>query len=181
MVSSSTDDADSNQAEDDVKESDNFKAVLRGKTLTITPGKRCKIGDRDHPVTDDVYGTARYDRYSLAHQLLMCCMDGLSLGADTIICTYGLSERGRELNDNDYSVWQRAGDEAGFTWGRLSQEMCPYANREDRPLARRVIACISNLHRENTIKPLEEVPIEVADAVPGVGTDVHGDGDDNPW
>jgi hypothetical protein len=62
-----------------MKESDNFKAVLKGKTLTITPGKRYKIGDRDHPVTDDGYGESRYDRYSLAHQLLMCCMDGLPL------------------------------------------------------------------------------------------------------
>ena len=57
-----------------MKESDNFKAVLKGKTLTITPGRRYKIGDRDHLVTDDSYGTSRYDRYLLAHQLLMCCM-----------------------------------------------------------------------------------------------------------
>ena len=159
-----------------MREADNFKAVLRGKTLTITPGKRYKIGDRDHPVTDDGYSSSG-DRYKLAHQLLMCCMDGLSLGADTIICGYGLSGRDRKLNNDDYSIWQRAGDEAGFTWSGSSQEMCPHANREDRPLARRVIARISNLHRENTIKPLEEVPIEVDDAVPGVGTDVHGGGD----
>lgn len=161
-----------------MKESDNFKAVLKGKTLTITPGKRYKIGDRDHPVTNDGDGTLRNDRYSLAHQLLMCCMDGLSLGADTIICTYGLSERGRELNDNDYSVWQRAGDEAGFKWGRYSQELYPTLNPVDRPIARRVISRVASIHREYTIKLLEEVPIEVVDAVPGVGTDVHGDGDD---
>ena len=85
---------------------------------------------------------------------------------------------GRRLNNDDYSVWQRAGDEAGFTWDRFSQEVYPTLNPQDRPLARRVIARISNLHKEITIKPLEEVPIEVDDAVPGVGTDVHGDGDD---
>lgn len=157
-----------------MNESENFRAFLSEKQLVILPGKHYRIGDRVLSSEDD--SLINSDRYSLAHQLLMCCMDGLALGAESITCQYGLSRRGRMLDSDDYGAWQRAGDEAGFTWERTKQEMCPGFNYKGR----RVIARLERIHGENPgMRTLEEVTIEVDDAVPAVGTDVHERGDDD--